>query len=791
MTSAQGAPTHSNLRVFALLSTLTAVAFADVLFLGKRLFIRDLASYYHPTKKLVREALLAGDLPLWNHAYSAGQPMAANPEYAVFYPPHLLLLLPDYEFAFQLLIVLHVAVGAIGAYRFLRSTGLRVESSVFGAITFAFGGLTASLLNLLPYLFLLTWLPWAFLHVRRWFTLGGWSYLACAAIFLGLQILTAEPTTLVQVWLLIGLYALHRVASAERKRSALGRIVPRVGVLLVAALAVGAVQLLPAIDHAGDSVRTEPFSYKTVSSWSMPAVRPLEVAVPNVFGRVWREEETAYLGAVLYGARPLPFLFSVYMGMFGFCLAVAGIRARLPGTGLFLTVAAISFVLALGDHTPILRWLYDAGVATSFRYSEKFAIMGLLALAVYQARAFDTLLDDPRRLGRSALLAAGGCLIVSLAGAGLFVSDRGVELARSLTAMPDADTLAGIVRDARVDWFANSVRAAVALGLFVAAIRGRAGKLWSAIAIGATFLDLALVGRAVAPSIDARYFEEPAVARKLDADREAYRVFPLADWYYSRGLSENGRRFAETGVGTYWTLRNGLAPMLSAAWGFRYSIEIDYDRTNLLPAKRFVEAAWNVRNAIGDSRDATLMAMAGARYRTRFRDHATTTLGAKPVDAIEPIAFGKLGSGERYYFADRILEAHDATEFSDALIRDDPGPRAAFVTSRMRGAAPGEVLSWKETARSIEIDVDASGRSLLVMSVTPHRYWRARVDGRDTRIVQVNLGFSGVALDEGRHRVVLEYRNPVIIAGAEITLVALLLLGALLLLAQRRDDSIE
>jgi hypothetical protein len=792
VTSETGDEGRKTARAFAFIAVLTAVFFADVLFFGKRLFIRDVASYYYPTKKLLRDCWLAGDLPLWNHAYSAGQPMAANPEYAVFYPPHLLLLLPDYAFAFQLLIVFHVVVGAWGAYKFLRSMGLRESSSLFGAITFAFGGLTASLLNLLPYLFLLTWLPWAFLHVRRWLTSGGWGDMALAALFLGLQLLTAEPTTLVQVWLLVGLYGLHRVASAERKRDAAGRIAPRVAVLLAAALAVGAVQLLPAIGHVGDSVRAEPFSYKTVSSWSMPAIRPAEVAIPGLFGRVWRDDETAYLGSVLYSPRPLPFLFSIYAGMLGCCLAAAGVRARLPGTGLLLVVLALSFVLALGDHTPLLRFFYDAGLASSFRYAEKFAIMGLLALMVYQAKAFDALLDDPRRIGRSAAVAAALCLAASLGAVVFFGLGQGPELVRSLTGIGSDSAVARIVADARADWVANSIRAAVVLALCIAAARGRAGRAWVAIAITSAFIDLAVAGRAVAPSIDARYFDEPPTAARLDGDRNAYRIFPLADWYDTFGRSENGRKFSTTGQGTYWSLRNGLAPTLSAAWGFRYAAEIDYDRTNLLPAKRFVETVWGVRNAVGDARDATLMAMAGARYSTHFRDYATAVSKGGAGEAIDPVALNSPGRGERYYFADRVIRVRDAREMQRSLIASDPGPRAAFV----QGPAPvtaanGSVISWRESARSIAVETEASGRALLVLSVTPDRHWRASVDGSPVRVVTVNAGFSGVPLPPGRHRVVLEYRNRVLIVGAEISLVAILCLATIAVLSRGRREAIR
>jgi hypothetical protein len=153
----------------------------------------------------------------------------------------------------------------------------------------------------------------------------------------------------------------------------------------------------------------------------------------------------------------------------------------------------------------------------------------------------------------------------------------------------------------------------------------------------------------------------------------------------------------------------------------------------------------------------------------------------------EPISFERLDDGARYYFADRILVARNATQFADALLKEDPGPRAAFVTGGSFGSAPGQVRSWRETARSIEVDVDATGRSLLVLSVTPHRYWRASVDGRPVSIVRVNVGYSGIALGPGAHRVRLDYRNPVVIVGAELSLVALLTLCSIAVASRRRE----
>ncbi len=771
----------------ALLLALTAFVFADVLFFGQRLFIRDLANYYYPTKKIVREAMLDGRIPYWNWSYSAGQPMAANPEYAVFYPPHLLLLLPDYDFAFQLLIVLHVAMAAIGAYRLFRSMEMRVASSLFGAMTYAFGGLFASVLNLLPYLFILTWLPWAFVHVRRWLTIGGRRDMALASLFLGLQVLTAEPTTLVQVWMLIGFYGLYRIASSDDRARAFGRIAPRVALILLATLAVGFVQLLPALDHVRDSVRSTAFPFKTVTSWSMPPLRPIELVLPGVFGHVYREGANAYWGSLLYGTRPIPFLFSIYLGIFGFCLLVAGLRARLPGSGLLAGVCAFSFVWALGGHTPLYRWLYDAGLARTFRYPEKFAIMALIAIIVFQARALDQLLKDPAPLLRTA---RGTALVVSgIAGlifASLFLPGI-TNVLRSLTGIGGTASLAELLRETRIDWGVNLLRCVLAVSLLRAVRPDGASRRWVAGLLLFVAADLALAGWAVEPRIGQKFFDPPPVAERLDPNRSSYRIFPLSDWYATYGSSPNGNRFAQTGAGTYWTQRNGLVPTLPSAWGFQYALEIDYDGTALLPTTRFVNALWKLRDEAGGRRFPTLMTMANIRYWSRYRDFRQEMIRVKGrVEDSEPLDLVEVGPAPRYYFADSVTTIRNDADFIRQLIERDPGPHPAFVEAPAFVPAPGRVRSVAESRNGATIDVIADGRALLVMSVTPHKYWRATIDEKPAKLLRANVGFQAIEVPKGPHRVRIAYRNPLVLAGAEVSLVAIVLLAGIALSGARR-----
>ena len=134
----------------AILSLLATLFFADVLVGRDNFYMRDLTRYYYPTKQILRDIVQDGEFPYWNRHFSAGQPIAANPEHEVFYPLTWLILLPSYDLGYRLHILVHIYIGLLGMYAMLRSMELRASAAFFGAFAFGLGGLYLSYINLLP-----------------------------------------------------------------------------------------------------------------------------------------------------------------------------------------------------------------------------------------------------------------------------------------------------------------------------------------------------------------------------------------------------------------------------------------------------------------------------------------------------------------------------------------------------------------------------------------------------------------------------------------------------------------
>jgi hypothetical protein len=756
-------PARTDLIALAILAAILTLLFADVLLGINALYVRDLVHFHYPTKFVLREILLGGELPYWNPWWGAGQPLAANPQYEVFYPPTWLILLPSYLAGFHLLVVFHLYVAAGAMYAFLRSLALRAPAAFFGALSFVLGGICLSYLDLLPCLFSVAWLPLVCLFARRFMRDGRRRDFALAALFLGLQLLIGEPSTVLQTAMLTGLYALFHGP----------RAVARVAMIGIAALLLSAVQMLPAVDHAAQSVRALGFPFEGVTSWSLPPARLGELIQPNLLGHHLINEKRVYWGGTLYPGRGVPFLHSIYSGLAVTVLALAGLLANVRGRRLALALLAVSILLALGAHTPLWRVLYDLGLVRSIRYPEKFLLAGMFAMVVYAAVVLEELLAH-ERVRRAALAVAGAIAIVTAIAAVIAFTPAHARVFIALWE-PPARVLTEMLALSRSGWMLAAARALLLLVLLRNLGRVRA-QVWLALFALFVALDLGLLIPELAPRVTADYYRHPpALARQLPADRAPYRVFHLASWQTS-----GAGWYTTPQPDLYWISRNAMYPPMTATWGIRSVLDRDYDRTALLPTEELTNAVWEISRRRPDWLNA-VAAMSNAWFCAVFVPGEEAFARARGDRRIlQPVRLLPLDPHPRYYFAEHVESDRDfVAKVASAQYPD----RTAFIRGMPFPPAPGRVTRVSETANTARIEVETRGRAFLVMSVTPQKYWRITVDGRPAPAVRTNVGYQGVVIPTaGRHAVEMRYRNPLIAIGAGVSLATALLL----LLAGRR-----
>jgi len=232
------------------------------------------------------------------------------------------------------------------------------------------------------------------------------------------------------------------------------------------------------------------------------------------------------------------------------------------------------------------------------------------------------------------------------------------------------------------------------------------------------------------------------------------RIFPEAYWQAFEQDPNAMAWITSLSNNQYWQrFRDTLGDHLPARFGYELAMEDDVDRTALKTTDALLESMKELRARHVIGAEQPFLKMAGVTARLQ----ATS---ASPAEVV-------MENYPRYAFADRVLRdvPLDAQRGLETVASADVEP---FAPAR------GEVRDVRETPNGARIVVRASGRAFLVMSVTAHRYWSATLDGRPAPLILTNGAYQGLIVPPGDHVIETRYRNPMVIAGAVITILALL-----------------
>lgn len=298
--------------------------------------------------------------------------------------------------------------------------------------------------------------------------------------------------------------------------------------------------------------------------------------------------------------------------------------------------------------------------------------------------------------------------------------------------------------------------AAMAIAIAIAATSALSGRRRGALPLVfllITVADLGMHVRELAPTMPARFFAPPPVTAALSSARGPSRLFHAASW----PVWGNGALVLRGGKDTYWSQRATLPPFTSAMYGLQSAIDLDINLTNLAPTADFVQSFWE----IGSHRvpfDA-LLPMAN--------------VGSTLVPVRDGVKIVRVAANPRYLFARAMERVSSREDFVQKLSSRRWKPETAFVARQPFAPAPGLVRRVEERTNEAAIEVDSSGQSFLMISVTPHRYWDASIDGVSTHLEIVNIGFQGLVVPAGHHLIRMTYRNPLIAICGAISLLAL------------------
>jgi hypothetical protein len=751
---------------------------------GEAYFRRDVHLMWYAQADAYARAWHEGSWPLWNPAASFGQPMLADANNQILYPPTPLLTILRPWTYYSLYVFLHLWLAGAGASVLGRRLGLGWRAAwAAGALWMASGPLL-SLIDTWNQMAGAAWMPWAVAAGLATLAGGGMRAALGWAAVTTLQLLAGSPEmallATMGVAVLAAAHARRRHLTPERLRGAAGWS----ALAVVFTLGLGAGQWVPALDAARRAGRTA-LPYEARTHWSIHPVNMAQVVLPVPLHRL---ALTAPTRQQLFGA-PDPFLPSIYCGTVGAALvAVALAHPTRRHLGL-AAVGLLAGLLAMGRHAGF----YDALVAAApplqaFRYPAKTLLLAALAWCLLCGSALESANDAGRR--RWLAISAGSLALCAAAVAALFTLDVGSVLQRFL-----APTGVEAARGAGARMGATALLAAVAGAL---AVR-RPGR-WRQALVVVGLCDLALAHHDLNPSAPVALFARrpPALETALDPERGR-----LLAWdYLEPGASRRdlGREIpyllarAPSGwdlrAAQALALRDALFPPTAAPWGADGSYDRDVPGLEPMPLAR-LKTAFRAASADGRlrllrvgavSRVAALHAGAGdglqplGRYDGYFVDPVLVFAVPHPLPRVYVVGTARVEADDRRALT--ALLAHDFQPEREVLLASGPGGSTAGF------AGSSEVRERRADLLRVQTETSGPGWAVSVDAWDPG--WRVSVDGRPAVLDRANLAFRAVALPAGRHQVEFAYHPSLIPPALWTSCLSLLAFAACALAARVR-----
>jgi hypothetical protein len=725
-------------------------------------------------------------------------PFLATLQSGVFYPPSALLLLP-FPLGFDLFLLCHFWIAALGMAAFLRRRGNLPLAAALGAVTFTLGGTVVSFANLLNQLQSAAWSPWVLWASEGLAERQTPRRVVALAVSASLLFLGGSP----EIAALTVLLAFFRLYGSRRRASLRASLVFSAGVIAGAGLA--AIQLVPTIEYFRYSSRWQPLGPKMAAVWSMEPVSLLQLLFPHS-ANPWISGAADPLRTVFESH--LPWLHSIYLGIVPLCLAFAG--ATFGRERLFLgSVLFVGVFLALGSHGPLFPALLHLAspLAGRLRYPAKFFFLAHVSASVLAADGAEALLSRSIRAAGCALAAGATFAAIGATCLGLrWLAPAGfLSVVATLKAVPlSADELASL----GLDVAAKSERLLLVLAGFFALLLGRrlgtiGERAFAFLLVGLAAADLAAVHRGLNGSISWQELRrEPPLLEPPASEARWPQVFHyqtstieppgvpprpipgLEAWFSSiqePTLEENAR----------WLWRIGH-PNLGALQGLRHfggveGLEPASDRLlrsvlSILPRDRAVRLLriYGVGFLVGPN----ALEAPGIEPLPDAR-----SLGIRAYRIVDPMPLA--------FAVERLVEAPTERDGFNVLIRLDFDPRREAVVERLppgwenppspsTGAPEVELLSY--APERVGLRVRSPRRVLLVLNEAFFPGWQAKVDGKPEAILEANVVVRGVVIPPGEHTVEFVYCPASLRLGgiASLATAALLAFGWAL---ERRTDA--
>jgi hypothetical protein len=724
------------------LALLMGASFPQVV-LGLETFVaRDFGFFAYPLAHFQQQCLWHRQLPFWDPYNNCGVPFLAQWNTMPLYPPALFYLALPLTWSLGMFSLLHLWWAGFGMYFLARRWTGNDFAAAFAGVAFAFNGFSLNLIMWPSHMATFSWLPWVVLLAERAWREGG-NKIILAAFAGALQMLAGGPEIILFTWLIVSALWLQQFIGGEASRGGmLWRFPLVVGLVILLTL----VQLLPFLDLVAHAQRETGFADLR---WSMPGSGLANFLLPMAFGSTGTEG--------IFFQRGQYWTSSYYLGVGTLWLALLALVSRRDRRVWLLgVIAAAGLVLALGEHTPVLPLLRRLLPQLSFiTYPIKYVAVTVFAAPLLAAFALANFAKAQKKL-----LPLGGALLALLGGILIWTQRSSLPGDDPAAAWLNGLSRAGFLVCIGVVLFALARAATSALLRFAPLLL-----------LLAAWADVFTHQPAQNPTVPPWIFE-PGLSRT----RLALRPQPELGGsrvMVSPAAYQEFVRFA---------VRDPKNNFLAKRLGYCAD-------GNLLDAVPKVDGFFSLTPRESDAVLSLFYTTTNASY-----PGLENFLGVSQITAPDAVFHWRsrpdflplVTAGQQPVFLDdaKALAALMQADFDGGkMVFLPPVEKSAVTVSNQTTA---KILNSSFGERTVDIEAEAAGPSLVVVAQTYYHNWRAEVDGRATSLLRANVTFQAVQIPAGRHTIHLFYRDRAFEIGAAISICACMFGFANLLLIRHR-----
>jgi hypothetical protein len=357
------------LRVVAFYTGIYLIFFSPVLFSGRLLAPGDGIFCYLPN--FVKRNML------WDPMLFSGYPVSFDPQAMILYP---LSLIFSFIGSWNGFVLSAYILASSFTYGYVYTITQSRLAGLISGLIYGMSGFMMAHLGHITIIHAAAWLPlmlWAAEKQRLHFT-PFWFAIACISVTL--TVLSGHPQILAYALGLGTLYTGYFGWSLGKRR---WKYYGQYLITIVIGLAMASILLIPAAEFINQTSRSQ-MSFDQFVSYSLPPQQIVQLVFPFLFGGF----KESFYGASYFGQWNLAEI-TGYAGIFSLLLTAIAIFThwKRPFFWFWTGIGLFSFLLALGNLTPLAEVIYYVPIFNKFQAIARHFLLATLSISILSGLA--------------------------------------------------------------------------------------------------------------------------------------------------------------------------------------------------------------------------------------------------------------------------------------------------------------------------------------------------------------------------------------------------------------------